>query len=142
MSQEAFAELLTARGFPWNRTTVYNIENGQRRVRLNEAETLASVLGVRLDELIGSHFTVVDAASNVFLQSTKVEDAAERLLVAQDRLRREIEAFGGLSVLDSRIRADVEEALALTPQQAVQHHEELRAFVENRGRRGERPEEG
>lgn len=132
LSQEGFAEKVSSHGFAWNRTTVYNVENGQRRVRLNEAEALAGILGVRLDELIGSQFAVTDAANAVWAEEARIETAVERMLTAQDRLRRELQAIGGVDALQGKLRADVQESLDVTPEMAVQHFRELEAIVNRR----------
>ena len=51
-SQQAIADQMRARGWSWAQATVWSLEIGKRPLRLLEAQDLAEVLGVSLDELL------------------------------------------------------------------------------------------
>ncbi|MGO5364235.1 MULTISPECIES: helix-turn-helix domain-containing protein [unclassified Bifidobacterium] len=44
-SQEELAGRMRTAGFPWMKMTVYNIEKGERQLKLSEAKTLLDILG-------------------------------------------------------------------------------------------------
>lgn len=73
LSQRDFAERLTEKGMPVDASAVSRIEKGSRSVRLVEAMTIAEVLGVSLDFLIGGART----PSQEFAQ---IREAADRAL--------------------------------------------------------------
>lgn len=51
MSQVALAEKMTEAGHSWAQATVWSVEQGKRPLKLNEALTLAEILGVSLIDL-------------------------------------------------------------------------------------------
>lgn len=52
ISQAALAALMSASGYNWRQSTVYSIENGQRRVQLAEAMRVAELLGLELTDML------------------------------------------------------------------------------------------
>lgn len=53
LSQDALADGMVARGFPFHQATVYKIEKSTRPVRVEEAVALAELLNMSLSELVG-----------------------------------------------------------------------------------------
>lgn len=51
MSQLALAGLMEALGHKWSQSTVWSVEQGVRPLRLAEADDLASLLSVSIEEL-------------------------------------------------------------------------------------------
>ena len=52
MTQEEFARKMTRHGFKWHQATVYKVENGERTVRVDEADAAAQILRVPLQQLM------------------------------------------------------------------------------------------
>lgn len=53
-SQERLAQAMRDNGFKWHQTTVYGVEKGERKLQLDEAHALASLLNVSLDRMIST----------------------------------------------------------------------------------------
>lgn len=52
LTQQRLGALMTQRGWKWSQTTVYNVEKGERPLRLREAEDVAHVVGVTVNDLV------------------------------------------------------------------------------------------
>ena len=61
LSQAELAERMAGRGFDFHQQTIYKIESGRRRVSVGEAATLANLLNVTLQFLIGEQEGVLIA---------------------------------------------------------------------------------
>lgn len=73
-SQQWLADEMRTRGWKWAQATVWNIEKGERPLRLAEAQDLAAVFGVSLNTLI----------------------ATEPELDMAEAIRRTADAYGGM----------------------------------------------
>lgn len=97
MSQEELARQMAELGFPFHQGTIYKIETGARRVRLDEATVLAKVLGLDLDMLTAepdkqrTARLLSMAVAKIVEQSEGIEDLALALLVNLDGLRDSLE---------------------------------------------------
>lgn len=86
MSQDDLARQMSARGWPWHQSTVYKIEQGQRKTQAIEVHDLAEILGVSMDRLFRpgpeeAAVAFVDRASWLLTKSWRgAADAIEQLL--------------------------------------------------------------
>ena len=69
VSQDALADAMGLRGFKWSNRTVWQVETGDRPMRLTEAIETCEVFGVSMDVLLGqawpkpsSHAYLLDEA--------------------------------------------------------------------------------
>jgi septal ring factor EnvC (AmiA/AmiB activator) len=51
-TQQAVADAMRKRGWPWSQATVWSVEKGERPLKLREAAVLALVLGTSVEALI------------------------------------------------------------------------------------------
>ncbi|PZE93909.1 hypothetical protein DEJ00_01435 [Curtobacterium sp. MCLR17_039] len=96
MSQKDLAVAMRERGHRWSQATVWNVERGERPLRLSEANSLAEIL-----EVLSIHtFTVTDVQERVFgimkqlaAAQAYMEDQVEEVLRLQRRLAAEADAL-------------------------------------------------
>jgi transcriptional regulator with XRE-family HTH domain len=130
MSQVAFAQEMTARGWPWRQQTVARIESGQRLIRLGEAKTAAHILRTSIDlltlptqEMQELDWLYLWARTARGTWRAIARDTA-MLLDARRRLRASPVVAGG-GDLNSPILAEgirlAAQAQELTPEGAVAH---------------------
>jgi hypothetical protein len=73
-SQQDVADAMRAAGYKWSQATVWAVEKGERPLRLAEAESLAEVLGTRID-----NFTRTESFVKLEIARSRVYEAFERL---------------------------------------------------------------
>lgn len=89
LSQADLAEEMSARGWGWHQSTVYKVENAERRCEGTETYDLARILGVPLDRLFWpareqSELGLVDRASGeLHAAAGDLRAAAARLVSAR-----------------------------------------------------------
>jgi transcriptional regulator with XRE-family HTH domain len=90
-SQERLADAMTAAGIPWNQQTVTRTETARRPIRINEAATLARVLGVPLAALVdpGVSASTAEQAAAVDRAMLELEEVQRRIDAQLGRLRIE-----------------------------------------------------
>lgn len=96
MSQKDLALLMRQRGHKWSQATVWNVERGERPLRLSEANALAEIL-----EVLSIHtFTVTDAQEKIFATTkahgsaqNRLEEQVEEVLRLQRQLAAEADAL-------------------------------------------------
>ncbi|MUN55319.1 hypothetical protein GMA10_08880 [Kocuria koreensis] len=93
ISQKTLAKEMSDRGFKWASSTVFNIEHGERSLRLVEALELAKLLKVELSDFfdipadVGPARKVQDLYLEVARHWTVVKDSVSSLLEARGRLQ-------------------------------------------------------
>lgn len=93
LTQTELAERLAARGLPFRQQTVVKVEKGQRPLRLQEADAIASVLAVDIDVLADEPITfdsvriLVEFTNGVAGKWEALREATRDLLESLDRLR-------------------------------------------------------
>lgn len=90
-TQEALANMLSAKGIPMHWTTVAKIEKGDRSVRIDEAAGIADLFGISVDTMLGrwaqpdnDRFHVLTAVGDTYLQS--MNQVEETLQAIHDRI--------------------------------------------------------
>lgn len=89
ISQAELARLMTARGQPWHQSTVARAEAGRQSVRVGEAEILAAILEVTVDQFLwipeeAAGAAMVEAAhAGLYRAWSDAADAVARLLEAR-----------------------------------------------------------
>ncbi|CEG85766.1 helix-turn-helix transcriptional regulator [Propionibacterium freudenreichii] len=131
VSQQALADAMRERGFKWNQATVWNVERGDRPLKLSEAEALAQMFHLRsIDELKPAAFRedyqkLLDATDRVGTAFEHARIALEELVRARQQLERtSIEAS---EEERSRLHDQLDFVNHLTPKRALR-------FAENPGR--------
>lgn len=127
-SQADLAQEMAARGWDWYQSTVFKVENAERRTETTEAYDLARILGVPLDRLHWpareqSELGLVDrAAAALHIAARETGEAAARLLSARRAAERRVEEARGSEYERVRIEAEALAAdlNALTLEAAVE----------------------
>lgn len=93
-SQQDLADQMRERGWNWAQATVWSLEIGKRPLRLLEAQDLADVLGVSLEDLLRPPESaqrereILRAADAVIQAHLNAEVALGELIAAGDEFRR------------------------------------------------------
>ncbi|WP_396646192.1 helix-turn-helix transcriptional regulator [Microbacterium sp.] len=85
LSQQALADAMRAQGFDWAQATVWSVEKGKRPVRLAEAEAVARILRVTVEDLlrVPAMARIIDLDNRLTGVEIRLDEAArewERLL--------------------------------------------------------------
>lgn len=103
-SQANLAAAMAERGHKWSQATVWSVETGKRPLRLTEANDVAGVLGITVQDLLAQDR--VEQALTAFMQTAKqrtellrdlaavsdeLDEASERLHVARVLLSRALD---------------------------------------------------
>jgi hypothetical protein len=114
-SQQDVADAMRAAGYKWSQATVWAVEKGDRPLRLAEAESLAEVLGTRID-----NFTRTESF-------VRLEIARSHMYESFERLKADINDFydrqfflavvaEGVDISET-MRDMIEDWLRMTPEQ-------------------------
>lgn len=90
LSQREVAEQMRDRqGIPWHQQTVVRFESGEQRVRLGEAEALASIARTTMDALMRPA-DLDRAARDILSSAAKVRDSRRKLTEATARFDADV----------------------------------------------------
>lgn len=78
MTQDALAEAMAGRGWPWYQSTVYRVEKGQQPLRAAELIALAAILKTSLDSFTWSSAEATETAF-IYAAGTEVRLAYENV---------------------------------------------------------------
>jgi transcriptional regulator with XRE-family HTH domain len=112
-TQKELAEAMRERGHKWSQATVWSVEQGERPLRLTEADDLVQVLGHPFVTLSAPDSETLGWAMLRELRAAErdIEQATERYLDAQDQL-----AFGvSEDRITGRVAELIMEELKITP---------------------------
>jgi septal ring factor EnvC (AmiA/AmiB activator) len=93
-TQQAVANAMRNRGWPWSQATVWSVEKGERPLKLREAAVLALVLGTPVEELVHIEAELVllsqrlaGVLENIAALQQEIADHTVELAKAKARLR-------------------------------------------------------
>lgn len=139
-SQQWLADNMRQRGWKWAQATVWNVEKGERPLRLAEAEDVADILGVSIDR-ITQQPDVLDFEEQVRMWVRDIDSAYMRIADLTEEL------LGQMELLDYTLQDLPEHAdrsnywvdLALKARQKTPENAVLRGH-EERAKHAEHPE--
>lgn len=88
LSQQWLADKMRERGWKWAQATVWNVEKGERPLRLAEAEDIAQILGTELKRLTARP-SELETVQHLEHGVNEMQRIRERFEGAVDRLERE-----------------------------------------------------
>lgn len=115
-SRKELADRISASGLKMNPQVIYNLEAGERALKMSEATTVAEVLGVQVDDLLPgrsqnvinrNYLHAVDAGQEYVAATEKLAGALERVdhdVRSSVHLRENFFGFGEESEDSARIR--------------------------------------
>lgn len=102
--KETAARLAVLPGYEtWHQTTIARVESADRPLRLNEAETLATLFGVTIADLTIGKISAEDAAGEIAKLEPELQAATEKLETAKEAV--EVKAGRLQELVDARDEA-------------------------------------
>lgn len=90
ITQGVLAAKMAEKGFAWHQATVYKIENGSRQVQLGEAQAVAEILAVPLEQLTAKGTEIDRVFGEIETEYQLLEEDRERLTARASKTREEL----------------------------------------------------